>query len=68
MCESPENTDFAELMARKANDLTVDGKELVTVILESEHREHHRPGGQSQLSEQYVKKAIELVEDREADQ
>ncbi len=68
MCEDTKNTDFAELMKKNADELSVDGRELVRVILESEHQEQHRPGGQSQLPAQYVTKALDLVKDKEPGQ
>jgi hypothetical protein len=67
MCEDTESTNFEELMQTKADELSDDGKILVKVILESEHKALHRPAGQSQLPDQYVTKAIELVEDTETD-
>lgn len=67
MCEDTESTNFEELMQTKADELSDDGKILVKGILESEIKVQHRPAVQSQLPDQYVKKAIEIVEDTETD-
>lgn len=67
MCEDTDRNNFEELMQTKADDLSDDGKLLVKVIVESEHKVQHRPAAQSQLPDQYVKKAIELVDDSETD-